>query len=147
MEPYSCRRFELGLPLLGGLDLGTIMKAQSELVKGNIAGLASFIEAMGKSGEIKALRKISAIWTASDIELEMAERDLHAMEALEERAASRPFLAAFQSALDFQLALFDALGVQISSVPAAVTEPAPKKNARVRKAVSADSPSDESLPQ
>ena len=115
MEPISTRRFELGLPLFAGLDLGQIIGAQVRLAKGDFAGLSGMVETLGKAGQLRVIRKLAAIWTASEIEVRQAEARPEVMAELEERAAEKPFTQTFQDAMAFQSALWDTLGVSPAS--------------------------------
>jgi len=107
----STRRFEMGLPLFGGLDLGLIMGAQVKLKSGDFQGLSAMVETLGKAGALHTIRKLAAIWTASKIELKEAESNPAIMAELEDRAAAAPFAESFKAAMDFQSALWERLGV------------------------------------
>ena len=71
----STRKFETGLPLFSGLDLGLILDAQAQIKRNEFHGLTAMVETLGKTGSLKVIRKRSAIWTASDVELKAAEAD------------------------------------------------------------------------
>ena len=69
----STRKFETGLPLFSGLDLGLILDAQAQIKRNEFHGLTAMVETLGKTGSMKIIRKLAAIWKASDIELKAAE--------------------------------------------------------------------------
>ena len=122
-RPLSTRLFELGLPLFSGLNLGLVMQAQAEIQEGNFNGLTKMMESFGTMGELHTVRKLAALWGATDVELRMAEADPAIMVQLEERAAELPFLETFKATMDFQQALFESLGVTPTS---SKTEAEPK---------------------
>jgi hypothetical protein len=135
----TTRKFETGLPLFSGLDLGVIYDAQAQITKGDFHGLTAMVETLAKTGSLKTIRKLSAIWTASEIELKAAEANPELMAQLEERAAERPFNETFQEAMDFHVALLSALGIiPVSSAPA---EPTKDKGKGKKPKTSAVSPS------
>ena len=107
----STRLFELGLPLFSGLNLGLVMSAQQEMQEGNFNGLTKMMESFGTMGELHTVRKLAALWNATDIELRSAESDPTIMAQLEERTAELPFLDTFKDCMAFQQALFESLGV------------------------------------
>ena len=128
MQRESTRRFEMGLPLFAGLDLGLILEAQARLEKGEFQGLTALLETLGKTGTLRTLRKLAAIWDATEIELRTAEGDPAILAALEALAADKPFAETFKAAMDFQLALWRALGVSpASSEPTEPKKPKGKK--------------------
>jgi hypothetical protein len=135
----STRRFELGLPLFAGLDLGLLMEAQAQVNRQEFAGLTTFVTTLAETGKLRTIRKLAAIWRASDIELKMAETDSSVMSALEDGAAERPFTETFKDAWDFQSALWESLGVTLESSSDAPAAPV-KAKGKGRKA-SAASPS------
>ena len=139
MQTYNNRRFELGLPLFSGLDLGLIFEAQEKLKKQDLAGLSTFISALGSAGKTHTIRKLAAIWAASDLELEQAEVDEKFMAKLEAQAANRLFSETFKDAMDFHSALFGLLGVSPAS-SGNETEQQPVEKKR-KKAIMVDSPS------
>lgn len=138
MLSQTTRRFELGLPLFSGLDLGLLIEAQEQIRAKDFRGLSGFITTLGKTGASKSVRKLAAIYRATDLELKMAEVTPSVMEALEQAAAERPFLETFADAMDFLLALFASLGVSPGSF-----EAAPKQTTKPKKGkgASAGSPS------
>jgi hypothetical protein len=136
----STRRFELGLPLFAGLDLGLLMEAQAQVNRQEFAGLTTFVTTLAETGKLRTIRKLAAIWKASDLELKLAESDSSVMSALEDAAAERPFTETFKDAWDFQSALWESLGVTLESSSDAPTAPAKTKGKAGRKA-SAASPS------
>jgi hypothetical protein len=142
MQTHSTRKFEMGLPLFSGLDLGLILEAQAALQEGKFSGLTNLIRTLGESGKLHTIRKLAAIWTATDIELKSAEADPKVMAELEDLAAAKPFNECFKAAMDFHAALWESLGVSpVSSGPAAQVENA--VNAKVKKPkTSAASPSE-----
>ena len=136
-RPLSTRLFELGLPLFSGLNLGLLMEAQADVAAGNFGGLTKLISSLGDMGVTKTIRKLAALWHATEIELRQAEADAKVMLELEARAAEIPFAEAFQAAMDFQLALFQSLGVAPAS---SATEAAPKLKTK-KKAAEVATPS------
>jgi hypothetical protein len=122
----STRLFELGLPHFAGLNLGEVMEAQASIQAGDFTGLARMMNSFGKMGEMHTIRRLAALWNASEIELKLAENDETVMKELESRAADLPFMEAFQAAMLFQGALFESLGVTPTS-SATVDAPIPKK--------------------
>ena len=110
MNTACLRRFEHGLPLFSGLDIGLLIEAQVRLQSGDFGGLTSIILAVGKAAELRTIRRLSAIWRATDVELEAAERDPVVMAALEAEAARRTFKEGFQDTLDFFAGLGESLG-------------------------------------
>lgn len=122
----STRLFELGLPHFAGLNLGEVMEAQASIQAGDFSGLARMMISFGKMGEMHTIRRLAALWNASEIELKLAENDETVMKELESRAADLPFMEAFQAAMLFQGALFESLGVTPTS-SATEDAPMPKK--------------------
>lgn len=133
MQTMSTRRFELGLPLFSGLDLGGILQAKADLEAGKIEGLSTFMQTLGKAGELKVLRKLGGIWTATDLELKQAESSPEVLTELASNAADRPFAEVFGDAMAFQSALWASLGLSVgSSEPPEKAPSAPKSPARRR---------------
>ena len=129
MQSHTTRRFEMGLPLFAGLDLGLILEAQAKISKGEFQGLSALVETLGKAGHLKTVRKLAAIWTASDIELKIAEGNPAILAELEEKKAELPFRETFEAAMAFQSALWESLGVSpvSSAAPEQLVEPKKKK--------------------
>lgn len=132
----TTRRMELALPLFSGLDLGLLMEARAQLGRGEWAGITRFMEGLGAAGQARTVRKLAAIWTATEIELKQAEASPQVMAELEERAAAQPFAKSFQDTLDFHFALLGSFGVTLGS---SEDEPARDPDAPAEKP--ADSPS------
>lgn len=138
MAAPSTRRFELGLPLFSGLDLGAIAGAQVRIGERDLSGLTDFVKILSNAATAKTVRKLAAIWKAPESMLKLAETDPAVMAALENDAADASFAEMFQAAMDFQSALWTSLGVTpASSVPAELKA---EVNAGVSEA-SVDSPS------
>ena len=133
----STRRFELGLPLFAGLDLGLILQSQEKIAKQEFEGLTSFIKTLGETGQLRTIRKLSAIWTATEIELEMAENDPKIMKSLEDNAAKKMFSETFNDAMTFVGSLWEQLGLHLGSsvqAPEATPEDKPKKPRKTKEA-------------
>ncbi len=128
-RPLSTRLFELGLPHFSGLNLGLLMEAQADVEKGDFAGLTKLITGLGEMGASHTIRRLAALWNATEIELRAAETDIKVMADLEARAAELAFKDAFKAAMDFQLALLGSLGVAPTS-----SETAPPEKKQKRKA-------------
>jgi hypothetical protein len=111
----STRRFELGLPLFKGLDMGALMGAQSRLHAGDPKGITEFVITLGEAGEARTLRKLAAIWTASDDDLQKAEQDAAFRVQLEEAAAQKPFPESVKATFDFFAGLMASLGASLAS--------------------------------
>lgn len=125
MQSESTRRFEMGLPLFAGLDLGALLDAQAQIQRGEFSGLSKIVATLGSTGQLLTIRKLATIYTATDLELYRSETDPTVILKLEEATAERPFRDTFADAMDFQGALWNALGISpISSEEAAA---APKK--------------------
>jgi hypothetical protein len=99
----------MGLPLFAGLDLGLILESQARMDKGDPQGLTSLVETLGKTGGLRVVRKLAAIWSATDLELKMAESDPAVMAQLEEKSAERLFVETFKDAMLFHSALWASL--------------------------------------
>lgn len=135
-ETCSLIRFELGLPLFADLDLGELLGAQALLAQQDIKGMTQFVGTLAKASKTQTIRKLSAIWTATELELSLAEVDAKALTALYDRAKSKPFAEAFRDTMDFQGELWTQLGLLQSSSGAETTiPPAPKKSKGGRSAV------------
>lgn len=81
--------------------------------------MSAFVETLGKTGKLLTVRKLSAIYRATDNELKMAETDPTWMAKFEDQAAERPFRETFEDAMSFHAALWESLGVSpVSSAPA-----------------------------
>ena len=93
--------FEHGLPLLAGLELGTLMGAQDRLAKGDQSAIGDVLTALGNAGGLRTIRRLSAVVRASADELLAAEMDPKKLAAMESAAALRPFGETFQEALSF----------------------------------------------
>lgn len=124
----STRRLEHGLPLFAELDLGVILEAQFRVKKGDFTGLTKLMTVLGQTGKLRTIRKLAAIFQATDLELEQAEVDPTFMAKLEAQAATRPFAETFRDAMDFNSALWACLGVTPSS--SAAVEPVKTKGGK-----------------
>lgn len=82
----------MGLPLFSGLDLGKIAQAQSRLEAGEVEGLSDFLSILSNAATARTIRRLSAVWTASDNLLKSAEADPAVMATLELDAAEKPFI-------------------------------------------------------
>jgi hypothetical protein len=114
MQTDSTRRFELGLPLFQGLDLAAIQEAENAMVaettKAKAEGRApnpdpksfmALLGALAKAADGRTIRRLSAIWNATEDQLKEAESNPEAMAALEEAAAKRPYSSCLKDSLDF----------------------------------------------
>ncbi len=101
---------EHGLPLLAGLNLGALMGAQGRLAQGDEAAISDVLGALGSAGELRTIRKLSAVVNASAEELLAAELDPKKLVAMEGAAALRPFGETFKDALGFFTAWAGSLG-------------------------------------
>lgn len=125
MAAPSTRRFEMGLPLFSGLDLGSIAKAQIQIESRDLAGLTEFVSILANAATARTIRKLAAIWQAPESLLKLAETDPAIMAALESDSADAPFSEMFKAAMDFQSALWQSLGATpASSAPAEQKLPA-----------------------
>lgn len=109
------RRFELGLPLLSGLDMGALMSAHDRLKKGEPQGLTDFISALGTIGETHVMRRLATIQLASDEDLSKIEVDKKFRAKLEEAQAQAPFGESARAAFGFFGGLMASLGVSLPS--------------------------------
>ena len=140
MAAPSTRRFEMGLPLFSGLDLGKIAEVQVRIQNRDITGLSDFVKIMANAAVSQTIRKLAAIWGATDVELKLAESDPSVMALLEAKVADQPFADSFQAAMDFQSALWTSLGVTpASSVP---DEPKSQAVAEIETGVPAETQAD-----
>jgi hypothetical protein len=110
MISQATRRYELALPLFADLDVGALFTAQAQIKQQKTAGFSAFIAILAKSGPPHTIRKLAAIYGASDIELRQAEADPKVMAQLEERAADQPYAGNFDQAMDFFTQLLESLG-------------------------------------
>jgi len=102
----STLRMEYGLPLFPDLGYGVLVDAGLMALGGVTPNLPVFLATLATAGRLKVIRKLSAIWRATDLELTMASKDDSVMLILEEQAAARPFSECFRDAMDFQEALW-----------------------------------------
>jgi hypothetical protein len=109
MTDQSTRRMEMGLPLFPDLNVGLLQQAGEQIDAGDPAGMVAFITSLGKTGQLKTVRKLAALWTASPEELKKAESDPEALALLEDRAADLPFADTFRAAQAFHAALWASL--------------------------------------
>jgi hypothetical protein len=106
---------EHGLPLLAGLDLGALMGAQDRLAKGDQAAIADVLGALGTAGNLRTIRKLSAVVNATAEELLAAELDPKKLATMEGAAALKPFGETFRDALGFFSAWAASLGSPLGS--------------------------------
>jgi len=111
----TTRRFELGLPLFRGLDMGGLLAAQERLSSGDPKGLTDLVTTLGAVGEARTLRKLAALWVATEEELRQAEQDPAFRAQLEETAAMKPFPESVKAAFDFFGGLMASLGASLGS--------------------------------
>jgi hypothetical protein len=124
----NTRKFEMGMPLFPELNLGLIMEAQVKLASEDMQGLMATVETLAKTGSLRTIRKLAAIWLATDVEAKGAESNPEMMADLEERTAELPFVDALKAAISFQSALLESLAASLGSlVPAEPTKTAGKK--------------------
>lgn len=116
---------EHGLPLLSGLDLGVLMGAQDRMAQGDQTAIVDVLKSLGSAGELRTIRKLSAVVRASAEELLAAELDPKKLAILEGSAALRPFGETFQDALGFFGSWAASLGSLRDSSETAATTPAP----------------------
>lgn len=137
----STRKYELALPLLAQIEAKRIFDAQKALAAGDLALLPELIASLAKSGEMQTVRKLSAIYSATETELKAAAKDATILAEIEERAADRPFNETFSEVLTFFFgaalllgASPTSLGIVIPTAEAAEPEKAsPKKTAKQTK--------------
>jgi len=117
MKGSSTRRFEMGLPYLAGLDLGLLFEAQAQMGKGDNQGLTTLISTLAAAGKLQIIRRISAISTATEVELKAAENNPQVMDDLVSLASDRLFVDAFKQTMAFAEELFLSLGVAQEKAP------------------------------
>ncbi|BDU72908.1 hypothetical protein [Mesoterricola silvestris] len=115
MESQSTRRYEMALPLFSGLDLSLLLEAQAQIKSQDVKGLTKLITTLGPAGTSKTVRKLVAIYRATDLELKKAEADPEMRKEMEERVSEVPFKEAFTDAMTFLTALFESLGLTLGS--------------------------------
>jgi hypothetical protein len=113
----NTRRFEMGMPHLADLDLGAIFSAQARLEKGEMEGLTGLLRAFSGMGETRVVRRLAAIWGATDLELKQAEVQPQVLAELEERQALRPYGDSLKDAMGFFSGLMTSLGASLVSSP------------------------------
>lgn len=145
MQSETTRRYEMGLPLFSGLDLGLLLEAQAQIERKEFKGLSGLISTLAAAGTGKTIRKLAAIYRATEVELKAAEANSKTMAELEERTAEVPFNETFRDAMAFLVALLGSLGLTPDSSggegAANETTKAEKPKARGKKA-SESSPSE-----
>lgn len=92
---------EHGLPLMSGLDLGRIISAQERFEQQDPSAIADALQALGTAGELRTIRKLSAVVNASAEDLLESERNPAKLAEMENAAALRPFAETFADALRF----------------------------------------------
>ena len=106
MTTTTTRRIELGLPLFPDLGYNVLVNAGLMVMKGASPDIPIFLGALATAGRLTVIRKLSAIWRATDLELKMAEGQPAVMADLEAQAAERPFSECFRDAMAFHDALW-----------------------------------------
>jgi hypothetical protein len=127
MQSQSTRRFELGLPLFETLDMGLLLEADVQIKAKDPKGLSTVVAILSKASRVKAVRKLAAIWVATEVELKAAEEQPRVMAELEEIQANRPFKDVFNEAMSFYLELLGSLGITVvlsEAAPEIPEEPA-----------------------
>ena len=139
-ESHSTRRYELGMPLFAGLDLGALVASQLRLQRGEPEGLGDLARTLAGMGDTRSIRRLAALWTATEEELKKAEMDAPFRESLEDAAALRPFGESVKAAFDFFGGLMALLGASlVSSDPAKTTEETPASPVSPEGSLSGDS--------
>lgn len=110
MKTLTTAHFEHATPLLGEIDIMTMLEAQERLASGDTASLQAFLESIVKSAKARAFRRLAAVLLADVEELLEVELDPDKMKALELRAARLPFAQAFAEVVGFFPALLPAPG-------------------------------------
>jgi hypothetical protein len=127
----STRLFEMALPEFSGLNLAEIEQAGKTLEAGDAEGFNLFIQSFSKAATLHTIRKISALWNATEIELRTAEVDPKVMQELVDRQSEKPFSETFRDTTDFLKALFASFALAQNSSGLEVKAPkktqAPKK--------------------
>lgn len=116
MMSLSTRKYEAGLPYLPTLDASRLIAAQKALEAGDLSRLPELIASLAKSGEAQVIRKLSAIYSASETEIKAAIKDPAVMAELEDRSAEQPFSTSFSEAIAFFFGAALLLGVPPSSL-------------------------------
>jgi hypothetical protein len=114
MEHPSTRRMEMALPLLGELGADTVAKSFYKIQSGDTTGLGDLLATVVQASTPRTVRRLSAVLTATEVELVLAEGDPAALAKLEERAAEVPYKEAFTRILDFFGQLLGSLGVTLA---------------------------------
>lgn len=92
---------EHGLPLMSGLDLGLILSAQERFEQHDQSAIMDALQALGKAGGLRTIRKLSAVVNASAEDLLESELAPAKWDEMEKAAALRPFAETFADALRF----------------------------------------------
>lgn len=164
---FDCRRFEHGLQHFGDIDIKVFidMEARSQKIQKELRAAVAQAEAEGvpfeegpftqrladvmadmpgalaKAGKLKSLRKLAAIWRATDEELRLSETDPRVMARLEEAVARGSFHSAYKDALAFHSELLASLGGSPGS--SANQTAAPEESGKSEESDKAGSPSGE----
>lgn len=144
MESEKNRRFEMALPFFKHLDLARLAEVESLFIRKDTDALQKLAVVLGDAAAGNTIRKLSAIYRATDAELKEAETSPQKIEALYESAAERPFGETYRDAVAFHAELLKSLGLTPDSSGgegAAETTKAEKGKAKVKK-TSADSQSE-----
>jgi hypothetical protein len=101
MPMLSTRRMEHGTTLLVDFDLGALMGAQEGFQKEDPEAIAQFIKILSGAGKARSVRRLSAVFRATEDQLREAEGEPSVLQALEEEAAARPYAESFKDAVGF----------------------------------------------
>jgi hypothetical protein len=121
---------ETALPLLSELGPEGIMQAYVRLQENDPSCVMLLLKTFGRTGPARVMRRLDAVLTATDEELELAEKDPDLMARLEAKAAHVPFKEAFDRVMVFFGKYLEMFGITLaSSEPPkeALVEKAPKK--------------------
>lgn len=129
MISETTRRFEHGIPLLATLSPQTLLRAWGQVVEQNPLGLLDLITGLGPACDTRTLRRLSAIYRATDSQLLRAESDPSVLKALEEDAAERSLKECFDDAMSFFIGAAEQLGITLGYSAAAETEAEKTKEA------------------
>jgi hypothetical protein len=94
----STRRLEMALPLIA--PIAQMMEARAKVKAGDASAMPMVMERLGSAGVARSVRKLSAIFSANDNELEQAEKDPAYLAKMEATAAGRPFAETFGEAME-----------------------------------------------
>lgn len=127
----STAHFEHGLPILADLDLGALASGFQAAQAGDLNALQGVLQAFGKVGQLKLLRRLVAVSRATVPQLLEAETQEDGLADLEAAVAAVPFKDALTEAMGF----FEQLGFSLSpTVPSSKPEDAPATKPRKGKA-------------